>query len=97
MMSKLGIKIACFDFVVDEDGIYNFLELNQQGQFLWVEELLPGTRMLELFVDFLEKEFDGGINMDSRSGVEFGTISNSRSYAVASAYLAEQGAMVFES
>jgi len=94
MMSKLDIKVACFDFVVDEEGVYNFLELNQQGQFLWIEELVPEMLMLEWFVDFLEEEFDGGIEMNSRVGVDFASISNSQSYAVASGRLAAQGAIV---
>ncbi|ASQ44610.1 hypothetical protein [Legionella clemsonensis] len=61
-MKNLGIVFGCFDFVVTpEDEIY-FLEVNQQGQFLWIEELLPEMKMLNTFVSFLlqkKRSFNG--------------------------------------
>lgn len=52
-MNKLGIVFGCFDFIVTpEDEIY-FLEVNQQGQFLWIEDCLPEVQMLDMFVQFM--------------------------------------------
>lgn len=53
MMKEMSLSIACFDFIVDEGGHCWFLELNQQGQFLWVEEQCPDAPMLDAFIDFL--------------------------------------------
>ena len=39
MMNKLNINFAAFDFIV-KDGRYYFLELNANGQWLWLEEKL---------------------------------------------------------
>lgn len=49
MMSLLGLEFAAFDYIVDEDGTYNFIELNQAGNFLWVEEYQPSLRLLDAF------------------------------------------------
>lgn len=45
-MQRLGMAIACFDFIVTPSGEHIFLEANQQGQFLWVEQALPEIPML---------------------------------------------------
>lgn len=34
MMKAMNLCMSRFDFIVDEDGHYWFLELNKQGQFL---------------------------------------------------------------
>lgn len=52
-MDKLGLVFGCFDFIVTPEGEYYFLEINEQGQFLWVEELDPSIKMLNSFVTFL--------------------------------------------
>ena len=56
LMSAMSLEVACFDFIVDECGAYHFLEVNQQGQFLWVEEECPGIPMLDAFVSFVIDE-----------------------------------------
>jgi hypothetical protein len=53
LMRKLGILFGCFDFIVTPDGEYVFLEVNQQGQFLWKEHLCPSLKMLETFCQFI--------------------------------------------
>jgi len=52
-MCKLGIVFGAFDFIVNEDNEYVFVELNEQGQFLWIEELNPDIHLLDIFVNFL--------------------------------------------
>lgn len=53
VMRKLGIVFGCFDFIVTPDNQYYFLEVNESGQFLWIEILNPKIKMLDIFTDFL--------------------------------------------
>lgn len=52
-MTRLGIVFGCFDFIVTKDDELYFLELNEQGQFLWIEELYPELHYLDHFVNFI--------------------------------------------
>lgn len=52
-MRHLGIVFGCFDFIATPDDEIYFLEVNEQGQFLWIEDILPEVRMLDIFVQFL--------------------------------------------
>ena len=52
-MHQLGIVFGSFDFIVTPEGEYVFLEVNEQGQFLWIEEYNPEFKMLDIFVNFL--------------------------------------------
>ena len=52
-MNHFGIVFGCFDFIVTPDGEYFFLEINEQGQFLWVEDANPSIKMLDTFTEFL--------------------------------------------
>jgi hypothetical protein len=53
MMRRLGLVFGCFDFIVTPAGDYVFLEVNEMGQFLWLEESLPATPLLQTFCEFL--------------------------------------------
>jgi len=53
LLKLLGLQTGSFDFIVDEDGRYIFLEINQAGQFLFLENHCPETRMLDRFCQFL--------------------------------------------
>lgn len=52
-MKKMGLVFGAMDFIVTEDGEYYFLEVNEQGQFLWIEDFYPESMMLDIFVNFL--------------------------------------------
>jgi hypothetical protein len=52
LMRRLGIVFGCFDFVVRPDGKIFFLEVNEMGQFLFVEHL-TALPLLDSFSDFL--------------------------------------------
>lgn len=52
-MEKLGIIFGCFDFIVTPDNQYYFLEVNESGQFLWIEAINPEIQMLDIFTEFL--------------------------------------------
>jgi glutathione synthase/RimK-type ligase-like ATP-grasp enzyme len=50
---RSGIVFGSFDFGVDRDGVWWFLEVNEQGQFLWLDDLDPTAHLLEKFLAFL--------------------------------------------
>lgn len=53
LMKRLGLVFGCFDFIVTPAGEYVFLEINQMGQFLWIEEANPDFPLLQMFCDFI--------------------------------------------
>jgi len=52
-MQKMGLVFGALDFIVSEDHDYIFLEINEQGQFLWLEEYNSEFKMLDIFIHFL--------------------------------------------
>jgi glutathione synthase/RimK-type ligase-like ATP-grasp enzyme len=48
----LGIVFGAYDFVLTPDGRYVFLEVNEQGQFLWLEQI-TGQPLLENLCELL--------------------------------------------
>lgn len=53
LMKRLGIVFGCIDLIVTPRGEHVFLEINQMGQFLWIEECCPELPILQTFCDFL--------------------------------------------
>lgn len=53
MMERLGLVSAAFDFVVDCSNNWVFLEVNEAGQFLFLENWCPAIPMLDAFIGFL--------------------------------------------
>jgi glutathione synthase/RimK-type ligase-like ATP-grasp enzyme len=53
VMANLGIIFGCFDLIVTPDDDYYFLEVNEQGQFLWIEDVNPEIKMLQPFCEFI--------------------------------------------
>ncbi|HEX2571380.1 MAG TPA: hypothetical protein VH877_17610 [Polyangia bacterium] len=53
LMKRLGLAMGTIDMIVNAEGEYVFLEVNEQGQFLWVEEMNPEIRVLDPFARFL--------------------------------------------
>lgn len=52
MLRKLDILMGCFDFIMTPDREIIFLEVNEGGQFLWLEST-SGAPILDAFSDFL--------------------------------------------
>lgn len=52
LMDKLGLVMGMADFIVTPDGDYVFLEINEQGQFLWVEQECPDLPLLDICTRF---------------------------------------------
>ena len=53
LLRSLGLTFGCIDVIVTPNGDWVFLEINQMGQFLWIEEVNPDIPMLDLFVQLL--------------------------------------------
>jgi glutathione synthase/RimK-type ligase-like ATP-grasp enzyme len=53
----LGLRFGAYDFILTPDGRYVFLEVNQAGQFLWLEEQ-TGQPLLENFCEMLIQRRD---------------------------------------
>lgn len=53
LMNELGFVFGCIDLMVTENDEYVFLEINQQGQFLWIEAANPEIYLLDPFIDFI--------------------------------------------
>jgi glutathione synthase/RimK-type ligase-like ATP-grasp enzyme len=52
LLARLGLVFGCFDFIVTPDGRYIFLEVNEMGQFLFVEHYTK-IPLLDAFSEFL--------------------------------------------
>ncbi|HEV2964145.1 MAG TPA: hypothetical protein VG649_20120 [Candidatus Angelobacter sp.] len=50
---KAQICFGSVDFAVDKDGHWWFLEINEQGQFLWLDQFNTQARTLEKFCAFI--------------------------------------------
>jgi hypothetical protein len=77
---RLGLLHGSFDFVEQADGTLVFLEINEMGQFLWLEDKVPGLPLLDAFAAFsLEPltEFSYRPNQDA---VAFQDFINSEDY-----------------
>lgn len=66
LMQKFNITFGCFDFIVTPSDDYYFLEVNEQGQFLWIEEVNPDIKMLQAFINFLLDHKKDGIASSSQ-------------------------------
>lgn len=75
LMKRLGVVFGCFDFIVTPAGEHIFLELNEMGQFLWIEELNPDFKLLDCFCEFLvqrrAEDFRWQPSADSVSFLDF--------------------------
>lgn len=52
-MRKMGLVFGCIDMIIDEYDEAIFLEVNEQGQFLWKESCHADFKMLDIFTKFL--------------------------------------------
>jgi hypothetical protein len=48
-----GVCTGSMDFAVDRNGEWWFLEINEQGQFLWLDDFCPQAGLLQKFCAFL--------------------------------------------
>lgn len=83
LMRKLGLVYGCIDLVVDREGAMYFLEVNQQGQFLFVEEALPHMQVLQAMTSLL---MQGRVDysMDASTALHFSGYLLSEDYQIMS-------------
>lgn len=53
LCKKMGLKFGAIDFIVDQNDRYIFLEINNAGQFLWIENYDPSITLLDIFCRFI--------------------------------------------
>jgi hypothetical protein len=53
LLRDLGLAFGCLDFIVTPDHQYIFLEVNEMGQFLWLESENPDMLLLDAFSELL--------------------------------------------
>jgi glutathione synthase/RimK-type ligase-like ATP-grasp enzyme len=73
LMRTLGLRFGCIDLVVTPKVEWVFLEINQMGQFLWLEELAPEFQLLDLFLQLLTGTIEDGV-ATARFGLDFEAI-----------------------
>lgn len=52
IMRKFGLEYGAVDLIKNQNGEYYFLEVNSQGQWLWVEDM-TGLKISESIADYL--------------------------------------------
>jgi glutathione synthase/RimK-type ligase-like ATP-grasp enzyme len=50
---KAGITFGSLDFAIDANGRWWFLEINEEGQFLWLDEFNSNLKVQQKFLAFL--------------------------------------------
>lgn len=57
LMQRLDVTIASADFILDDTGQWNFIELNPSGAFLFLEDRCPDIGILSATASFLSYGF----------------------------------------
>jgi len=66
---KTGVCFGVLDFAVDRDGQWWFLEINEQGQFLWLDQFGLDSSLLQKFCAFLTSGESLGQSLEKREGL----------------------------
>jgi hypothetical protein len=64
IFQRLNLLCGSADFIVDEEGQWHFLEINEMGNFLWLEQYCPEMPVLDMFCRFLTSR-DPRFRLDS--------------------------------
>ncbi|MBA2650121.1 MAG: hypothetical protein H0U75_11140 [Legionella sp.] len=76
-MEQMNLVFGALDFIVNEDHTYVFLEVNEQGQFLWIEALNSDFKMLDIFIQLLlNKKSSFDWKQDKQSEFRFEAYNN---------------------
>jgi hypothetical protein len=72
LLRRMGLAFGCIDLIVTPDGDHVFLEVNEMGQFLWVEEGEPAFPLLRAFATFLaERRLSPGCKLIGSEALGF--------------------------
>jgi len=66
---KTGICFGSLDFAADADGQWWFLEINEQGQFLWLDGFNREARLQEKFCAFITAPEGSTAPLEEREGL----------------------------
>jgi hypothetical protein len=66
---KTGACFGVMDFAVDRNGEWWFLEINEQGQFLWLDQFNPQSGLLQKFCAFLTSQHGSVQSLEDRQGL----------------------------
>jgi hypothetical protein len=66
---KSGLCFGSIDFAVDMHGNWWFLEINEQGQFLWLDQFNPEIKMQEKFCAFVTAPEGSTQPLEEREGL----------------------------
>jgi len=66
---KAGISFGSADFAVDQNGQWWFLEINEQGQFLWLDQFNSEARTLEKFCAFITSPERSAESLEKREAL----------------------------
>jgi hypothetical protein len=66
---KTGVSLGVMDFAVDRNGEWWFLEINEQGQFLWLDEFTPQAGLQQKFCAFLTAPQDSTHSLEERQNL----------------------------
>lgn len=78
MLSELKLVTGSFDLLVDDLGTVTFLEVNQSGQFLWMEA--AGVPALDFFCQFLVGRSTEWEYQTSSEGLELSSVVSGPAY-----------------
>jgi glutathione synthase/RimK-type ligase-like ATP-grasp enzyme len=70
LLKRLGLVFGCFDFIVTPAGECVFLEVNEMGQFLFVEEY-TGLPLLDAFTELLLQGTVDFVWSESQAGIRY--------------------------
>jgi hypothetical protein len=63
---KTGACFGVMDFAVDRTGTWWFLEINEEGQFLWLDRFNPEAGLLQKFCAFLTATLESTQSLEER-------------------------------
>jgi hypothetical protein len=66
---KTGVCFGSMDFAVDPKGNWWFLEINEQGQFLWLDQLCLQANLQQKFCAFLTAPQAAAQSLEDRQGL----------------------------
>ena len=75
-----GVCTGSLDLAVDHNGEWWFLEINEQGQFLWLDDFCPQAGLLEKFCAFLTAPQGSKQTLEERQGLFPSTAEYQRSH-----------------
>ncbi len=68
LLAELGCSFGSFDLLVDRDGQHVFLEINPEGQFLWMEAACQELKVLEPVCKFIQHGRVDIVDFERRAG-----------------------------